>query len=143
MSRAAIEAEVAEQARRLGALNREKLGDLWAQRYAQSTSLGSEPFLRHQLAWRIQAEALGGLDEATLQSLTQSAKVDRGPKLRVGSRLAREWQGARVEVEVVEGGFRYGAQTYASLSQVARIITGVRWNGPRFFGLRVEDKGER
>jgi hypothetical protein len=143
MSQAAIEAQVAEQARGLAALGREALSELWLQRYAQATSLGSKPFLRHQLAWRIQAEALGGLDEATLQTLTQRAKAERGPKLRLGSRLAREWKGERVEVEVVEGGFRYGAQTYASLSQVARIITGVRWNGPRFFGLRVEDKGER
>ena len=50
--------------------------------------------------------------------------------------LAREWQGVRHEVEVVEVGVVYRGRPFNSLSEVARQITGARWNGPRFFGLR-------
>ncbi len=53
-----------------------------------------------------------------------------------GMRLAREWAGRRHEVVVVDGGVIYDGSTYGSLSEVARHITGQRWNGPRFFGLR-------
>ena len=141
MNALVMEAQLTEQVQGLAAMDRGALLALWQARYGQSTTLRSEPFLRHQLAWRIQAEALGGLDEQTLDALTRKPKSDRGPRLQVGSRLAREWKGARVEVEVVEGGFRCSGVTYASLSQVARAITGVRWNGPRFFGLRVEATG--
>jgi hypothetical protein len=57
--------------------------------------------------------------------------------LQAGVRLAREWRGVRHEVEVLEGGvILYQGSRYDSLSSVARAITGVRWNGPRFFGLR-------
>ena len=55
-----------------------------------------------------------------------------------GTKLAREWRGAACEVDVVEGGFRYEGQTYRSLSKVASVITGVKWNGLRFFGLNKE-----
>ena len=51
-------------------------------------------------------------------------------------RLVREWKGLRHEVEVTDDGVLYRGERYASLSEVARVITGVRWNGPRFFGLR-------
>ena len=58
-------------------------------------------------------------------------------QLEPGSRLAREWRGVRHDVEVVEEGILYRGKVYSSLSEVARHITGVRWNGPRFFGLRA------
>jgi hypothetical protein len=55
------------------------------------------------------------------------------------TRLVRTWHGTRHEVLVVDGGkgFKYKDQTYSSLSEVAREITGSRWSGPRFFGLRT------
>jgi len=57
-----------------------------------------------------------------------------------GSRLMREWKGVAQEVEVVADGFIHDGRKFNSLSQVARAITGVRWNGPRFFGLRGEEQ---
>jgi len=59
-----------------------------------------------------------------------------GPTLMPGMCLERSWRGTVQKVEVIEGGFRWQGRTFASLSQVAGAITGVKWNGPRFFGLR-------
>jgi hypothetical protein len=56
--------------------------------------------------------------------------------LEIGSLLRREWQGKNYDVEVVADGFRWNGHTHRSLSAVATAITGTRWNGPRFFGLR-------
>ena len=56
--------------------------------------------------------------------------------LKEGGRLLREWNGVTHTVEVLEDGYRWNGDTYRSLSAVARAITGARWSGPRFFGLR-------
>jgi hypothetical protein len=93
------------------------------------------------LAWRIQADRHGGLDGDLRRSLRRpaSARSEGAPAPAAGTRLVREWQGAPHEVMVlVEGGFVYRGQRFRSLSQIARAITGSRWNGPRFFGLRSE-----
>jgi len=57
------------------------------------------------------------------------------PRIRPGARLIREWQGETYKVMVVEDGFVYQGNRYKSLSEIARLITGTRWSGPRFFGL--------
>ncbi len=97
--------------------------------------LRSPDLLRRLLAWKIQAAALGGFDAETRRLLRQSG-APRRPSLNAGARLAREWKGLRHEVEVTQSGFRYAGADYDSLSEIARLITGARWNGPRFFGLR-------
>jgi hypothetical protein len=56
--------------------------------------------------------------------------------LKLGSRLVRTWGDARHEVTVIEDGFAYRGKAYGSLSEVARAITGARWSGPRFFGIK-------
>ena len=63
--------------------------------------------------------------------------------LRPGSELNREWEGTVQRVRVLADGYAWNGTTYKSLSQVARAITGTRWNGPRFFGLRDRKPGER
>ena len=63
--------------------------------------------------------------------------------LRPGSELDREWEGTVQRVRVLADGYAWNGTTYKSLSQVARAITGTRWNGPRFFGLRDRKPGER
>lgn len=65
------------------------------------------------------------------------------PALEVNTRLVRTWRGVRHEVIVLEGGrtFRYRDHTYDNLSVIARAITGVRWSGPRFFGLKIRAEG--
>jgi len=98
----------------------------------------SQDLLKRALAYRIQAEHLGGLPRKTEKLL----QADTTPRLRnarcqlePGSQLVREWQGQMHVVDVLEDGFRWKEKSFDSLSAVARAITGTRWSGPRFFGL--------
>jgi hypothetical protein len=98
----------------------------------------SSPFLRRYLAFEIQAKERGGLPKGFVGKL-QAAVRDGGtssPALKPGGRLIREWNGVTHVVDVVEGGFLWKGQRYTSLSPIARAITGARWSGPRFFGLK-------
>ncbi len=102
------------------------------------------------LAYRTQADALGDLDPATIGYLDRIASAGRKASapvplpqartLKPGTLLRREWNGILHAVTVTPDGFEWGGATYTSLSQVARAITGTRWNGPRFFGLRDRPK---
>jgi len=110
---------------------------IWIKRYGKPPSLQSLPIMRMMLAWRLQADELGGLDEETKRALTNTGSPQaEGKHLGTGARLTRIWTGREVEVVVDEGGFRWEDQVYPSLSAAATAITGSRWNGPRFFGLR-------
>jgi hypothetical protein len=100
------------------------------------------------LAYRIQADAFGDLDAASSQLLKTAAsaasdlsaltdRIDqRNQDLPSGTILTREWNGHPHRVMVVADGFAWQGQTYDSLSSIAFAITGTKWNGPRFFGLR-------
>ncbi len=100
------------------------------------------------LAYRVQANAFGDLDRETARFLDRIARGrragDKSPvppvaetrTLKTGAQLVREHDGVLHRVTVVEGGYAWADTTYRSLSEVARAITGTRWNGPRFFGLR-------
>ncbi|WP_297755802.1 DUF2924 domain-containing protein [uncultured Shimia sp.] len=99
----------------------------------------SSPFLRRFLAFELQARESSGLPKGFVAKLGQAARQDQfatSPALKPGGRLIREWNGVTHVVDVVEGGFLWNNQRYASLSPIARAITGARWSGPRFFGLR-------
>ena len=102
--------------------------------------------LLRTLAWRLQEKAFGGHDRATLkllEGLGQKKAVDqRCQRLKTGTVLIRDFEGVRHTVTIVPGGFAWQGNTYASLSAIARAITGTNWNGPRFFGLR-EGRGQR
>jgi hypothetical protein len=99
------------------------------------------------LAYRLQADRFGDLD-AESQRLLDSAgsPEDVGNRVlaadrlindvRPGTILAREWNRWMHRVTVLIGGFAWNGKTYPSLSKIAQAITGTRWNGPRFFGLR-------
>jgi Protein of unknown function (DUF2924) len=107
------------------------------------------------IAYRIQADRLGDLDHETRQVLdrteakntgvTMSARLvildQKRTKLTAGTVLVREWDRHSQRVMVMSDGFAWNGQTYDSLSKVAFAITGTKWNGPRFFGLR--DKEDR
>jgi hypothetical protein len=69
---------------------------------------------------------------------TGTIEIEREVRLKTGTRLIREWRGRTYVAEVIEGGIELDGQRYASLSHVARAITGTRWSGPRFFGLRKD-----
>ena len=97
-----------------------------------------------------QADELGDLDPATARLLKQigtgggTLKASRltnefgrrRAELKAGTILVREWRGATHHVTVVDDGFVWNGKTYRSLSSIARAITGTKWNGPRFFGMR-------
>jgi hypothetical protein len=106
------------------------------------------------LAYRIQATAFGGLGKETLRVLRQPkghrlgssdlhpfearvATTREGTKLKAGALLAREWNGRLERVMILDKGFAWNGETYGSLSQVAKAMTGTSWNGHRFFGLRT------
>lgn len=104
-------------------------------------------FLEHRLAYRIQELAYGGLKPETLKRLRELAEeLDGGdPKRRrlpakdrpiSGTRLIREYQGIEHCVTVRDNGYEYQGRPYKSLSAIARAITGTRWNGLVFFGLK-------
>jgi DUF2924 family protein len=95
------------------------------------------------LAYRLQADHLGDLDPESLRLLDRSESPEKAGQRAanqvrrpVGTVLGREWKGQIQRVTVLENGFAWKGKIYPSLSKVALAITGTRWNGPRFFGLR-------
>jgi hypothetical protein len=91
------------------------------------------------LAWRLQAERDGGMETSVRRAMRRPGALRGLAVLPPGTRLSREWKGVRHDVIVEgDGRLRWEDGVYSSLSEVARAITGTRWNGPRFFGLREE-----
>ena len=99
------------------------------------------------LAYRLQADRFGDLDGESKRLLDRSESPEKAGQraVRLGRRIAdvrpgtilgREWNGRMQRVAVLADGFAWNGKTYPSLSKVAFAITGTRWNGPRFFGLR-------
>ena len=105
------------------------------------------------IAYRIQADRFGDLDHETKQVLDRTVAKETGPatsarlasfdqkrtELTPGTVLMREWDRQSQRVMVMADGFAWNGQTYDSLSKVAFAITGTKWNGPRFFGLRAKE----
>ena len=92
------------------------------------------------IAYAIQEQQHGGLtrgEKKALAALAQGNATLKIGRRKPGTRLYRSWRGITHEVLVLEDGYGWQARTYASLSEVARAITGTRWSGPRFFGLKV------
>lgn len=99
------------------------------------------------LAYRLQADQLGDLDAETRHLFDSAESAEKAAQrvverrhqsndLRPGSILGREWKGRMQRVMVLVDGYSWNGKTYPSLSRAAFAITGTRWNGPRFFGLR-------
>jgi hypothetical protein len=114
---------------------------LWRTYFRKSAPAMARELLVRMLAWHIQEEAFGGHDAATLRLLDayrrrNTAKVVLFKRLKPGTSVVREYEGVRHVVTISENGFIWQSRTYDSLSAIAREITGSRWNGPRFFGLR-------
>ena len=102
----------------------------------------TKDLIARMITYRLQEEAFGGLDRATiklLDRLPRGEKPELNRRLKADTVLVREYQGERHTVTVVPSGFVWRDTTYASLSVIARAITGTAWNGPRFFGLRAPE----
>ncbi len=105
------------------------------------------------LAYRLQADRFGDLDTESRRLLDGAGSPEDAGKraadlsrpiadVRPGTLLAREWNGRMQRVAVMADGFAWNGKTYPSLSKIALAITGTRWNGPRFFGLRDKPSKE-
>jgi hypothetical protein len=139
--------EVTAQIANLRTLSRQQLLELWVTVYRRTAPQGiRRELLVPFLAYRIQENAYGGLKPTALGELRRIARTlekNRAsnellgrPRIKTGTRLFREWRGHTHEVVVTESGYEYRRVSYQSLSEVARKITGTRWSGPAFFGLK-------
>ena len=141
---------------RLAALKLMSVNELkteWQALFDAPAPNNSRTFLESRLAYRIQELTYGGPDKQTRRlldlladevegTLTRKAQIADPRNPVVGTKLIREWDGIAHTVTVLKEGFEWGGQRYKSLSAVARAITGTRWNGYRFFGLRERKRGE-
>jgi hypothetical protein len=132
----------------LPGMSRAALLDAWAQVIGKPPVFSaSRELLVNAIAWHLQARQSGGLVPSVHRKLERlAAAITRGDsvhpltatdRLRAGTTLERTWRGETHVVSVLASGFAYRGQRYRSLSQIARLITGTRWNGPAFFGLRA------
>jgi hypothetical protein len=131
---AAIEAGIA----RLRSLALDALRRRWRAVFGRTPPAGlSKDLLGRMIAWRMQEQAFGGLDRESLMFLEGLARHGGSPRrqLKPGTVLVRDYQGQRHIVTVAADGFDWQGTTYASLSAIARAITGTAWSGPRFFAL--------
>jgi Protein of unknown function (DUF2924) len=148
---AAVPDLLTEQIAALEALSIEQLRNRWAEAYGKLPAPCSHrQFLVRGLAHRLQENALGGLASAPRRHLADLAgRLERDPetalsvplRIKPGTRLIRAWRGERHQVTVLENEFAYRGARYRSLSAIARTITGTRWSGPTFFGLKTRRSG--
>lgn len=110
----------------------------------------SRDLLVRGVAYKLQESAIGGLSPATRRKLigasegrTKTPPLAETTRLRPGTMLVREWHGRGHTVLVQERGFELEGRHYASLSEIARHITGAHWSGPRFFGLNRPIRSSR
>lgn len=141
-----MKVELETQLNQLPAMKTGDLRQLWGKLF------GNPPHskLRRELlipliAYRLQETVLGGIKPSLLrrlQGISSELGTGKGPAAssssgpRQGTRLVRQWQGKLHEIVVHDGGFLYEGKKFRSLSEIARTITGTRWSGPAFFGLK-------
>ena len=149
-TKTSVEDEIAH----LRGLDLKGLGSRWQSVFQRPAP---DHLTRHLLfaviAYRVQADRFGDLDHETRQVLDRTVAKEAGPvttarlvnfdqkrtKLSPGTVLVREWDRKSQRVMVMADGFAWNGQTYDSLSKVAFAMTGTKWNGPRFFGLRDKE----
>jgi hypothetical protein len=117
-------------------LDLQGLRDIWRRHLGAPPPMRSRELLRRMLAFELQARLYGGISPELKRRLRQGrAAAPRRRTLQPGTMLIREWRGERHTVQVLPDGFEHLGSHYKSLSEVARVITGARWSGPRFFGV--------
>jgi hypothetical protein len=144
MNKAAI--DIAGALARLSELTIFELRGEWRRLHRMPSPMRlSRDLLTRGITYKLQERAYGGLSMATARKLEHAnadpqsrgaAKPVQPISLRPGTRLVREWRGVTHMVLIHADGVEWRGQRYRSLTIVARKITGARWSGPRFFGLR-------
>jgi DUF2924 family protein len=147
-----VSIDLDEEIANLPALSKAELLTKWRERLKQPPpSHLNKPILVPLLAYRLQERAFGGLTPAYRQRLRELAesfernadgvaKAVSSVRIKPGTRLIRQWDGQTHQVTVAEEGFEYKGERYKSLSEIARLITGTRWSGPLFFGLKQSQR---
>jgi hypothetical protein len=141
--------EIESEMRRIAAMSRTELVSEWPTYFkVPPPHKASIEFLRMAIAWHRQARecpATIGRLERRLSRMAASMAAGKRPRalgaaihVQQGATLVRTWRGKDYVVTVIDKRFVFEGTSYASLSEVARRITGTRWNGPSFFGLRVQ-----
>jgi hypothetical protein len=118
----------------------------WRRLFESDPPRLSRDLLVRALAYRVQERAMGGLSRASLKRLRELAENPEGmgpppdpvTSLQPGTKLVREWHSRTHVVIVTDTGFDYAGSSYKSLTQIAKLITGAHWSGPRFFGLTTQ-----
>lgn len=142
------DAEIEKELAELSKSPIKQLRDRWLVlfRAAQPPAFGPD-LLRRGIAQRIQEQRYGGLSAPVLRQLNQvmkamadnpSGRIELPRRIKAGAVLVRTWKDKSYRATVLDNGFSFEGRTYPSLSEIAREITGTRWNGPRFFGLRTK-----
>lgn len=137
---------IEQQLQSLATLSRTKLAGLWQQLFKDDpTRKIRRPLMIRFLAYRIQEQTHGSISAASERQLRRLAgafasdsnsRMSSITRIRPGTRLVREWQHQVHLVNVEAAGYEYRGGRYKSLSEIARLITGTRWSGPLFFGIR-------
>jgi hypothetical protein len=120
--------------------SRHRLAEHWAEYFgAAPPPRTSRSLMIRAVAYKMQQRELGGLSAATRRLLSGQgpAAVRRRRTLSPGTVLIREWHGIGHQVTILEKGVLYRGLRYRSMSEVARLVTGARWSGPRFFGVKA------
>jgi hypothetical protein len=145
-----VSSDIPAQLAALADLDKARLRSEWRRLYrAAPPRLLSRDLLIRGVAYKLQERAWGGLRKRTLRKLKALARrldsesvgvIDPRRSLKCGARLVREWGGETHSVLALEEGFEYRGEHYRSLSEIARLITGAHWSGPRFFALARASK---
>jgi hypothetical protein len=132
-------AKIEKQLAALTTMSSAQLRDEWLRRYDGEAPSVPDRLLKQLLAHRAQERRHGGLPASVRRELHRAAgePAPSKPAIEIGpgARLVREWNGQTITVEALERGFQWNDRRYASLSAIAREVTGAHWSGPRFFGL--------
>ena len=137
----------------LATLNKAELCELWRKVFNSAPEPKiRKPAMIRFLGYRIQEQAYGSLSAASERRLRQlegssagnlDPKATSAQKVHPGTRLVREWQNQVHLVNVELKGYEYRGARYRSLSEIARLITGTRWSGPLFFGLKDKQNNQK
>jgi hypothetical protein len=142
------DSSIAKHLASLSTLSKPALDDLWRQLFKKEplSEIRKDLMLRI-VGHRLQEQEFGGLSDAGCRRLRQlaatfeadpNATVSNRPPIKAGTRLVRQWKEQVHVVEVETAGYEYRGARYENLSEIARVITGTRWSGPLFFGLKAK-----
>ena len=143
---------LADKLAQLEAMSPAQLRSAWREEWRRPAPAIGPDLMRRGTAWRIQARVHGTVPTGTRKAIDQAlARLEltghvgsaHEIRLKTGTRLVREWQGRTYHVLVLDEAFEHENRRYASLSQIARAITGTNWSGPAFFGLRKRKSAAR